>query len=81
MVFLGTEKYPDEASYNKFIESNGGYSNAWTADEATNYRFVVTAPHLDEGLDRFSQFFIAPLFTESATMRELKGMTTGNIIE
>jgi secreted Zn-dependent insulinase-like peptidase len=25
MLFLGTEKYPDEAAYNKFVESHGGY--------------------------------------------------------
>ena len=31
MLFLGTVKYPDEAGYNKFVESHGGYSNAWTA--------------------------------------------------
>ena len=40
MLFLGTKKYPDEAEYDKFVQSHGGYSNAWTADEATNYRFT-----------------------------------------
>ena len=34
---------------------------------------VVCARRLmQEALDRFAQFFIAPLFTESATERELK---------
>ena len=30
MLFLGTEKYPDEAEYSKFLTGNGGYSNAYT---------------------------------------------------
>lgn len=147
MLFLGTEKYPDEASYNAFLAENGGHSNAFTASENTNYHFSMmvskgaaaaangysggggaggdtagdaaasaTAEPSDastpaaataasgtpagdsgaslatngsssggegsggglsryrEALDRFAQFFIHPLFTESATARELKAV-------
>lgn len=148
MLFLGTEKYPDEASYNAFLAENGGHSNAFTASENTNYHFSMmvskgAAPAADghsaegagggdsggdaaasaaanssdasapaaamassgtpagdsgaspttndsssggdgagggglsryhEALDRFAQFFIHPLFTESATARELKAV-------
>jgi hypothetical protein len=35
----------------------------------------VGAPHLEEALDRFAQFFIAPLFTVGATEREMNGTT------
>jgi Insulinase (Peptidase family M16) len=69
MLFLGTEKYPDENSYSAFLNQHGGNSNAYTASEYTNYYFDVQA---QEALDRFSQFFVAPLFTPSATERELK---------
>jgi insulysin len=44
---------------------------AYTSSEETNYYFDVQHQYLAEALDRFSQFFIAPLFTESATSREL----------
>lgn len=93
MLFLGTERYPDEGSYNRFLAENGGYSNAYTSTENTNYQFqmVVTdgngngtsaepnavaapMPRFKEALDRFSQFFTAPLFTESATDRELNAV-------
>ncbi|GAB0495515.1 hypothetical protein MMPV_006817 [Pyropia vietnamensis] len=148
MLFLGTEKYPDEASYNAFLAENGGHSNAFTASENTNYHFSImvskgatatadgnaggsgeggglggdavadaatepldnsapaaataapvtpagdsgTSPtpndsasggegggegglsRYHEALDRFAQFFIHPLFTESATARELKAV-------
>ena len=70
MLFLGTEKYPDENSYSSFLQENGGHSNAYTAAESTNYYFDVVHNKLEEALDRFSQFFISPLFTESATDRE-----------
>ncbi|EOD42065.1 insulin degrading metallo proteinase [Emiliania huxleyi CCMP1516] len=48
----------------------GGASNAYTAFENTNYHFEVLPAHLPGALDRFAQFFIAPLFTESGASRE-----------
>lgn len=151
MLFLGTERYPDEASYSQYLAEKGGYSNAYTSHENTNFHFQLmaasngadallrqqlsqieiteeklaelgiegiesataeerallikeitalasqgflnggtvaggqeasTLPSSDkvvenplyEALSRFSQFFIAPLFTESATERELKAV-------
>eukprot|EP01006_Ploeotia_vitrea_P044505 TRINITY_DN66835_c8_g9_i1.p1 TRINITY_DN66835_c8_g9~~TRINITY_DN66835_c8_g9_i1.p1 ORF type:complete len:1085 (-),score=521.06 TRINITY_DN66835_c8_g9_i1:2330-5323(-) len=78
MLFLGTEKYPDENSYSKFLSEHGGHSNAYTSMENTNYYFDVTHPFLEEALDRFSQFFVAPLFTESATDREMNAVHNEN---
>lgn len=71
MLFLGTEKYPGEESYMDFIKSNGGYRNAYTADTETVYYFSVKTDKLCEAVDRLAQFFIAPLFTVSATDREI----------
>ncbi|WP_417533025.1 insulinase family protein [Marinobacterium stanieri] len=70
MLFLGTEKYPEADSYQQFISSHGGNHNAFTAYENTNYFFDVDAQALPEALDRFSQFFIAPLFTPAYVDRE-----------
>ena len=36
MLFLGTTKYPDEASYKAYLDKHGGSSNAFTASENTN---------------------------------------------
>mmetsp|Transcript_28912 Transcript_28912/g.46802 ORF Transcript_28912/g.46802 Transcript_28912/m.46802 type:complete len:1017 (-) Transcript_28912:212-3262(-) len=74
MLFLGTEKYPEEGSYREFLSQNGGSSNAFTSTENTNYFFGVTSPHLEQALDRFAQFFVGPLLTESATEREMKAV-------
>lgn len=74
MLFLGTAKYPDEKEYGAFVSANGGSTNAWTGSENTNYHFVVNWPHLEGALDRFAQFFVAPLFTASATDREMNAV-------
>merc|ERR1711908_258934 len=53
---------------------HGGTSNAFTAMEDTNYYFQVTSEYLDGALDRFSKFFIEPLFAENMTEREIKAI-------
>ncbi|UTW46556.1 insulinase family protein [bacterium SCSIO 12696] len=70
LLFLGTEKYPDSDDYNKFLDANGGSHNAYTAYDVTNYHFSVDSNAYDGALDRFAQFFIAPLFTEKYVQRE-----------
>lgn len=71
MLFMGSEKYPKEDEYSKFLTQNGGYDNAFTADEHTNFFFKVRAIALPEALDRFAQFFAAPLLRESSASREV----------
>jgi insulysin len=62
MLFLGTEKYPAAEEYQDFISRHGGSNNAYTAEENTNYFFDIEHASLEPALDRFAQFFIAPLF-------------------
>lgn len=76
MLFLGTEKYPDENGYSSFLSKNGGSSNAATYPDVTKYYFDVVPEKLSETLDRFSSFFISPLFTESATLREINAVNS-----
>eukprot|EP01090_Pellita_catalonica_P013689 TRINITY_DN3308_c0_g1_i2.p1 TRINITY_DN3308_c0_g1~~TRINITY_DN3308_c0_g1_i2.p1 ORF type:complete len:962 (-),score=160.08 TRINITY_DN3308_c0_g1_i2:14-2899(-) len=78
MLFLGTEKYPDESAYGEFLNSHGGSSNAFTSTENTNYFFDISHEYLKDAMDRFAQFFIAPLFTEDATDRELNAVDSEN---
>ncbi len=70
MLFMGTEKYPDVDEYSSFIRRNGGSDNAFTADDATTYFFDIKAEALEPALDRFAQFFIAPLFDAKYVQRE-----------
>ncbi|UTV28426.1 insulinase family protein [Photobacterium atrarenae] len=70
MLFLGTEKYPKVGDFQTFINRSGGSNNAWTGTENTTYFFEVSPHAYDEGLDRFGQFFTAPLFNEEALDKE-----------
>ena len=70
MLFLGTKKYPLPGEYKEFISAHGGSDNAYTSFEHTNYFFTVDTSHLEPALDRFSQFFVAPLFNENYVVRE-----------
>ena len=70
MLFLGTEKYPDAGAYQQHLNENGGAHNAYTSFDHTNYFFDVKADALASTLDRFAQFFIAPLFTPEYVERE-----------
>lgn len=74
MLFLGTKKYPDVDEYGKYLKTNGGYSNAYTARDHTNYHFQVLPDGFEGAIDRFSQFFIEPLFTEKYTEREVNAV-------
>ncbi|WP_106479023.1 insulinase family protein [Phytohalomonas tamaricis] len=70
MLFLGTERFPEPGGYQDFISQHGGDHNAFTASTDTNYFFDIDPEALPQALDRFSQFFIAPLFNADYVDRE-----------
>ena len=74
MLFMGTDKYPDVDGYQTFISSRGGSSNAYTAGDHTNYFFDIGAEHLEPALDRFAQFFVAPLLDPDYIDREVNAV-------
>jgi insulysin len=74
MLFLGTKKYPEENAYSKYVQSNGGSKNAATGEDYTYYYFDIKNESLPQAIDMFSQFFKEPLFTETATDREMNAV-------
>lgn len=70
MLFMGSEKYPDQAEYTKFIGANGGWTNAYTSLSITNYHFECSKESFYEALDMFAQFYIAPLFKDECVNKE-----------
>ncbi len=70
MLFLGTEKYPNSGEFQAYISQHGGKNNAWTGTEHTCFFFDINAEQFDAAIDRFSQFFIAPLFNQEALDKE-----------
>jgi hypothetical protein len=71
---MGSAKYPKVNAWDEFISKNGGSNNAWTEDFHTVYHFDIGSQHLNQALDMFAQFFISPLFSQSATERELNAV-------
>ncbi|OGG97824.1 MAG: hypothetical protein A2508_02465 [Candidatus Lambdaproteobacteria bacterium RIFOXYD12_FULL_49_8] len=74
MLFLGTEKFPDPDSFGRYLSEQGGETNAFTSLENTNYHFMVNRDHLEPALDRFAQFFVAPLFAKEFAFREVNAV-------
>lgn len=74
MLFLGTKRYPKESGYAHFIAEHGGNYNAYTTNTITSYLFTVNNSDFEEALDRFSDFFVAPLFNPSGVSRELQAI-------
>ncbi len=70
MLFLGNKKYPEVGEYGEFVKKNGGYTNAGTGMEHTNYFFQIDNAAFEPALDRFSQFFVSPLFDENYVQKE-----------
>jgi insulysin len=74
LLFMGTEKYPKENEYSEYLAKYSGSSNAYTGMDNTNYFFDVYHEHLEGALDRFAQFFLKPLFSDSCTEREVRAV-------
>jgi len=70
MLFLGTKSFPDGSEYQKFINQHGGNHNAWTGTEHTCFFFDITADYFTSALERFSEFFIAPLLADDFVVNE-----------
>ncbi|MGE5195824.1 MAG: insulinase family protein, partial [Anaerolineae bacterium] len=71
MLFMGTKAYPKEHEYMQYIGDHGGIVNAATWPDRTVYMFSINNPAFEGALDRFSHFFIDPLFSRSCIDREL----------
>lgn len=54
MLFLGTEKYPNESEYMDYLSKNSGSFNAYTGLMETNYFFEVANHAFEGALDRFA---------------------------
>ncbi len=71
MLFMGTEAYPKEFEYMHYITDHSGNINAYTAPDRTVYLFSINSSAFEGALNRFSHFFIDPLFPTSGINREL----------
>lgn len=71
MLFMGTEKYPDENDFSDYLALHSGTSNAYTDNEVTVYYYDVDSIYFEGAADRFSQFFTSPLLAKESVEREI----------
>ena len=71
MLFLGTKKYPDSNEFMTKISDFGGITNAFTQPHQTVYMFSCKHDGFLGNVDRFSRFFIDPIFNQADVAREL----------
>jgi insulysin len=76
MLFLGTRKYPEVGSFEKYLDKNSGASNAYTNSVVTDYFFRVSHEAFEGALDRFSRFFKEPLFDKDYAAREVNAVSS-----
>ena len=74
MLFLGTEKYPIDTEYSKFISDHGGNENAETSQIGTSYYFDIMNEQFEKALDMFAEFFKTPLFNPESVEKEMKAV-------
>ncbi len=78
LLFLGTEAYPEEDGFMKYIQEHGGSVNAYTASDRTVYLFSVNNDSFSPAFDQFAHMFIDPLFQENGIERELMAVDQEN---
>ena len=71
---MGSEKYPNESSYSEHISENGGYANAFTQLENTNFNFDISYSGLKKALDMMANNFYKPLLDEDCVEREINAI-------
>ncbi|KAJ2160593.1 metalloprotease [Coemansia sp. RSA 552] len=74
MLFMGTKKYPGPDAFEAYLTQHDGSTNASTGSLVTNYRFDVNNSGMRGALDRFAQFFVAPLLDPECIDRELQAV-------
>jgi insulysin len=74
MVFMGSEKYPNESNFMDSVAKNGGMTNAFTSDVDTTYYFNIGSDKFLNILDMFSWFFIKPLLLKDGIEREVNAV-------
>ena len=72
MIFMGSKKFKESDSYSKYMSSHGGYCNAYTEFEITNFQFQVQYSALEKALDMAANNFTSPLLNEDAMVGKMK---------
>ncbi|MEA2056485.1 MAG: pitrilysin family protein [Patescibacteria group bacterium] len=70
LVYKGTQKYTDNLSLARKLDSVGAACNAFTSKEYTGYYVTTTDNHLKLALDVLNELLFSPLFRQEDLQRE-----------
>ncbi len=70
MLFIGSEDYPEVDQLQTFVAHHGGYTNAFTGLDRTQYYFSVNHDYFDTAVDMFTSFFTSPALDAKYIERE-----------
>ena len=71
---MGSAKYPDVNEYSDHIAENGGYCNAYTELEWTNYYFEVNYLGLEKSLDMIAANMEEPSLERDTMDKEINAV-------
>ena len=70
MFFQGTPRRPDSADIDRDIEARGGWANAWTGWESTNFQVVAPTDSFDLALDIIADLMVNSIFAAEKVDKE-----------
>lgn len=73
MLFMGSDMFPGGSYFLTQISNNGGMTNAFTADDMTQYYFECSENFMDL-LQIFSRFFVSPSFDLKYVEKEVSAV-------
>eukprot|EP00929_Paragymnodinium_shiwhaense_P050962 TRINITY_DN25656_c0_g1_i1.p1 TRINITY_DN25656_c0_g1~~TRINITY_DN25656_c0_g1_i1.p1 ORF type:complete len:1461 (-),score=472.19 TRINITY_DN25656_c0_g1_i1:324-4706(-) len=76
MLFLGSKQFPEPTGFKTFIAAKSGSSNANTAGDRTVFYMMTARSGWKQGLQRYADFFRAPLFTEKFVSKEVEAIVS-----
>jgi len=74
LIFMGSEKYPQENKFNEELAKCQGMTNAYTDSDKTIYYFSCVGSGFEEILDIFYNLIKSPLLSESSLEREVNAV-------
>ena len=79
MVFMGSEKYPDQNNFMESVFKSGGITNAMTGDTHTTYYFTIETDKYLKNLDMLAHFFINPLLKNDDIQKEVNAVNAESV--
>lgn len=76
MLFMGSNEYPGGSFFQQKVTENGGWTNAFTMEDCTQYFFSSNVAEFISLLNIFSKFFINPLFDIKYVKKEVSAVSS-----